>query len=101
MIGPLQRHERDMAGAGLDAARRLLAAAEMELRALAELRAEHPSSEGAAWSMEQLIHGLLITWLDEQIDAGVLTEELVDPDLDRVLKALARLEALRVARSPS
>lgn len=101
MIGPMQRHARDLTGAGLDAANRLLTAAKLEVRDLAEQRSDRASTEGAAWSMEQLIHGLLVTWLDEQIDAGVLTEELVDPDLDRVLKALVRLEALRVERAPS
>lgn len=101
MIGPMQRHAHDLTGAGIDAANRLLTAAKLEVRDLAEQRSERASTEGAAWSMEQLIHGLLVAWLDEQIDAGVFTEELVAADLERVLQALARLEAFRVERLPS
>lgn len=101
MIGPCQRHERDMDGAGIDAARRLLEVARVEERALVELRRRHRNTEGATWTMEQLIFGVLIAWVDEHIDSGVYTEAQINRDLERITKAVSRLEALRALRSPS
>lgn len=101
MIGPMQRHARDMEGAGLDASARLLTAAQREIRALRELRAAHPTTEGATWSVEQLLHGVVVSWVDEQIDAGVYSEDEVTGLLDRISADLASLEALRTAGEPA
>lgn len=93
MIGPCQRHEHDDAGRRMDAAQRILTAARAELEELLAL-------SGEPENLEHLLYMVVVTMVDEQIDAGTYPEVAITPALARVEHGLIEMFARRMAGGP-
>lgn len=78
------RDPNDLVGFEIDAADRILENAKAEFRKFSE----DPRFDV---SLGSLLHGALMAWVSEAIDAGLITES--EPEIDRATEAIAELTA--------